>query len=150
MMAQPQTTTAVSSFNRNTLARSASLVALMVLLVSLCLLSIAVGTRDVPWPEIVSALQGQVNSIGEAAVAMRIPRTVLAVVAGAALGLAGAIMQGVTRNPLPMSGRPSWEPASPRSLSTPSAHWAGAGPRPSNWPWPELPLRWPYQALPSP
>ena len=100
MMAQPQTTTAVSSFNRNTLARSASLVALMVLLVSLCLLSIAVGTRDVPWPEIVSALQGQVNSIGEAAVAMRIPRTVLAVVAGAALGLAGAIMQGVTRNPL--------------------------------------------------
>src|SRR5690606_16352201 len=37
---------------------------------------------------------------GEAAVAMRIPRTLLALLAGAALGLAGAIMQGVTRNPL--------------------------------------------------
>ncbi len=28
------------------------------------------------------------------------PRTVLAMVVGAALGLAGAVMQGVTRNPL--------------------------------------------------
>ncbi len=31
---------------------------------------------------------------------MRIPRTLLALIAGAALGLAGSVMQGVTRNPL--------------------------------------------------
>lgn len=31
---------------------------------------------------------------------MRLPRTLLALLSGAALGLAGAIMQGVTRNPL--------------------------------------------------
>ncbi|WP_418138990.1 FecCD family ABC transporter permease [Marinomonas sp. RS-M-Aa-14] len=38
--------------------------------------------------------------MGEASVTMRIPRTVLAVLAGSALGLSGAIMQSVTRNPL--------------------------------------------------
>lgn len=100
MTAQSAATGGVSSFYRSNLAKSASLMVLVALLASLCLLSIAVGTRDVPWPDIVSALQGQVNSIGEAAVAMRIPRTVLAIIAGGALGVAGAIMQGVTRNPL--------------------------------------------------
>ncbi|ENO12898.2 iron ABC transporter permease [Marinobacter nanhaiticus D15-8W] len=80
--------------------KAASLVALVVLMASLCLLSIAIGTRDVSWGEITAALQGHVNSIGEAAVAMRIPRTLLAAIAGSALGLAGAILQGVTRNPL--------------------------------------------------
>lgn len=82
------------------LLRWISLLALVVLLVALCILSIAVGTREVTWQEISAALQGQLTSVGEAAVAMRIPRTLLAVIAGGALGLAGAIMQGVTRNPL--------------------------------------------------
>lgn len=70
------------------------------LLVLLCFLSVAIGTRDVLWSDIVAALHGQVGSISQAAVAVRIPRTLLALLAGAALGLAGAIMQGVTRNPL--------------------------------------------------
>ncbi|MDX3974065.1 MAG: iron ABC transporter permease [Shinella sp.] len=70
------------------------------LLALLCLLSVAIGTRTVGWADIVAGLGGGVDSIGQAAVAVRIPRTVLALLAGAALGLAGAIMQGVTRNPL--------------------------------------------------
>lgn len=69
-------------------------------LLVLVALSVAIGTRDVGLSDIASALGGKVETIGEAAVAMRIPRTVLALLAGAALGLAGAIMQGVTRNPL--------------------------------------------------
>lgn len=69
-------------------------------LVVLAALSVAIGTRDVGLDDIVSALAGRVETIGEAAVAMRIPRTLLALLAGGALGLAGAIMQGVTRNPL--------------------------------------------------
>lgn len=91
----------MDSFVKTTyLSRSISLITLLILLVLLCFLSIAFGTREVPWQEIISALQGQVETVGEAAVAMRIPRTLLAVIAGAALGLSGAIMQGVTRNPL--------------------------------------------------
>ena len=71
-----------------------------VFLVFLCGLSVAVGTRAVGWPDIAAGLGGSLDSIGQAAVAARIPRTLLALLAGAALGLSGAIMQGVTRNPL--------------------------------------------------
>lgn len=76
------------------------LLGLFVLLFLLCMLSVTVGTRNVAWVDITAALGGRTDTIGQAAVALRIPRTVLAALAGGALGLAGAIMQGVTRNPL--------------------------------------------------
>ncbi|WP_258058843.1 iron ABC transporter permease [Arthrobacter sp. B1805] len=62
--------------------------------------SVTIGSRDVPLSDVVAALGGSTDGFNEAAVAKRIPRTVLAVLAGAALGLSGAVMQGVTRNPL--------------------------------------------------
>lgn len=65
-----------------------------------CLASIAFGARVVGWGEIVTALSGDGVGIAEAAVVKRIPRTVLGLLVGAALGLSGALMQGVTRNPL--------------------------------------------------
>lgn len=80
-----------------TLAAGAALLALLCVAVGL---SITFGARDVSWSEIASALQGEVEGLGAAAVAVRLPRTLLALLAGAALGLAGALMQGVTRNPL--------------------------------------------------
>ncbi len=85
---------------RSNRARTGWLGAVVFLLVTLCVLSVSLGTREVPWPDIVAALRGHMDTIGQAAVAMRIPRTLLALLAGAALGLAGAIMQGITRNPL--------------------------------------------------
>ena len=39
---------------------------------------------------------------------LRLPRTVVAVVVGAALGLAGAQLQGLTRNPLADPGPTRW------------------------------------------
>ncbi|MET0173192.1 MAG: iron ABC transporter permease [Agrobacterium vaccinii] len=80
--------------------RSLWLLGLLGVLALLCILSVAIGTRDVAWVDIAAALGGRAENIGQAAVAVRIPRTVLALAAGAALGLAGAVMQGVTRNPL--------------------------------------------------
>ncbi|MGV0817716.1 FecCD family ABC transporter permease [Martelella sp. AMO21009] len=62
--------------------------------------SLAIGTRGVSFSDIAAAIVGHEETIGEAVVAMRIPRTALAVLAGAALGLSGALMQGITRNPL--------------------------------------------------
>ncbi|MEV7110917.1 FecCD family ABC transporter permease [Streptomyces anulatus] len=62
--------------------------------------SVALGSRGVPWSDVVAALGGADDTLGRAAATKRIPRTVLAVVIGAALGLAGGVMQGVTRNPL--------------------------------------------------
>jgi len=80
--------------------RAGWLVATILVLALLCAMSVAVGTRNVGWADIAAALIGQVDTIGQAAVAARIPRTALGVLAGAALGLAGAVMQGITRNPL--------------------------------------------------
>lgn len=85
---------------RSNQVRSLWLLGLTAALACLCALSVTVGTRDVDWADIFAALAGHANNIGQAAVTVRVPRTLLAVIAGAALGLAGAIMQGVTRNPL--------------------------------------------------
>ncbi|UHS59237.1 FecCD family ABC transporter permease [Agrobacterium vaccinii] len=85
---------------RSNSVRSFWLLGLIGVLALLCILSVAIGTRDVAWVDIAAALGGRAENIGQAAVAVRIPRTVLALAAGAALGLAGAVMQGVTRNPL--------------------------------------------------
>lgn len=73
---------------------------LLAALVLLGAASVAIGSRDVGWSDIAAALGGATETLGQAAVAKRIPRTLLALLAGGALGLAGAVMQGVTRNPL--------------------------------------------------
>lgn len=67
---------------------------------ALIVISVMIGSRDVSWADAVAALGGSTNGFDEAAVAKRIPRTFLAVAVGAALGVSGAVMQGVTRNPL--------------------------------------------------
>lgn len=62
--------------------------------------SVAFGSLDVTPSAMFRALGGSTETIAEAAVAKRIPRTVLAMLVGAALALSGALMQAVTRNPL--------------------------------------------------
>lgn len=66
----------------------------------LCVLSVTVGVRDVAWTDIWAAVRGATDTVDQAAVAKRIPRTVMALLAGAGLAVAGTVMQGVTRNPL--------------------------------------------------
>lgn len=63
-------------------------------------LSVAYGVRTVTPDDIFHALAGSSESVAEAAVTKRIPRTVLAMLVGAALALSGTAMQAVTRNPL--------------------------------------------------
>ena len=76
------------------------LIVVLILLVLLFAASLAIGSRDVTWADILAGLSGSADSISEAAVFKRAPRTMLAVLVGAALALSGAVMQGVTRNPL--------------------------------------------------
>ncbi|MGN7958229.1 FecCD family ABC transporter permease [Agrobacterium radiobacter] len=99
-MSGPGKVTTVLLAGRSSRARTAWLGAVLALLALLCALSVAIGTRDVSFADIVGGLSGRVETVAEAAVAVRLPRTLLALLSGAALGLAGAIMQGVTRNPL--------------------------------------------------
>lgn len=76
-------------------------VALGALLAACVIASFAFGARVVGLGDIVEGLtSADPTSIGAVAVAGRVPRTVLGVLTGAALGLAGALMQAVTRNPL--------------------------------------------------
>lgn len=69
-------------------------------LIILCVLSVAIGNREVGVHDILMGLQGHTETIEQAAIVRRVPRTILALLAGGALGLAGALMQGLTRNPL--------------------------------------------------
>ena len=64
-------------------------------------LSLAVGTRAVPPSAVLDALLHGGSSPDALVVrSLRLPRTEVGLTAGAALGLAGAAFQGVTRNPL--------------------------------------------------
>lgn len=62
--------------------------------------SVSYGSRAVGLEDILTALGGASDGFDQGAVARRIPRTWLAVIAGAGLAVSGAVMQGVTRNPL--------------------------------------------------
>ena len=68
----------------------------------LCFLSLAVGTRVTPlqavWDSVVAYDPTSTDQL--VIRELRVPRTILGVLVRAALGLAGAVMQGVTRNPL--------------------------------------------------
>jgi iron complex transport system permease protein len=77
-----------------------------VAIVLLIVLHIAVGTLDFAPDQIVRALIGQADDPlhEQVVVGLRLPRALVALVAGAMLGLAGAILQTVTRNPLAEPG----------------------------------------------
>ncbi|MGW8745331.1 FecCD family ABC transporter permease [Streptomyces sp. NPDC055794] len=83
-------------------ALTAGLCGLAVLLLAVTALSLAVGSGDVSAHDLVHGLLDPDRSVrGQLVVQeVRIPRTLAGLLAGVALGLAGTVMQGVTRNPL--------------------------------------------------
>jgi len=66
----------------------------------LSILSVSFGVRAVSPGDILAALGGHTDTVEQAAIVKRMPRTVLAILVGAALALSGATMQAVTRNPI--------------------------------------------------
>ncbi len=74
---------------------------LLILLAVLCLLSIAVGSAGYSIPEILDAVFREEKSpIKTIVVNLRLPRIILAILIGASLAAAGALLQSVMRNPL--------------------------------------------------
>ncbi|WP_369031217.1 FecCD family ABC transporter permease [Streptomyces adonidis] len=64
-------------------------------------LSLALGARSVPLSTVADALFGDAQGRDTLVVTgLRLPRTVIGLAVGAALGVAGAVAQGITRNPL--------------------------------------------------
>ncbi|AEG82762.1 iron chelate uptake ABC transporter family permease subunit [Corynebacterium ulcerans] len=84
----------------------AVVVLLAVLLVAVSVVSVMVGARLIPLPEIINAiLHPDPTNVSSTIVwDRRIPRTLLAIVAGMSLGLAGTLSQALTRNPLADTG----------------------------------------------
>ncbi|MCX6399194.1 MAG: iron chelate uptake ABC transporter family permease subunit [Propionibacteriales bacterium] len=82
--------------------RVAVLVAALVLVLVGVVLSLALGVREVAVGESWRALTDPVvGNVDHAVIrGQRVPRTIIALLAGVALGLAGVLAQGITRNPL--------------------------------------------------
>lgn len=85
--------------------RSGRIVLLLCVGVALLLLSVfaslAFGSRTIPFQVVLDTLlSGSKSSLEELVIHERIPRTVFGLMAGAALGVSGALMQAITRNPI--------------------------------------------------
>ncbi|MFG2605134.1 FecCD family ABC transporter permease [Streptomyces sp. NPDC048514] len=70
------------------------------ILVLVALASIAIGAKALPLDQVWHGLFHDTGSYGDVVVDERLARTVLGLLAGAALGLSGAVLQALTRNPL--------------------------------------------------
>ena len=76
------------------------------LLMLMSVLSLTLGSRSIDLAQVLDALRhyDRHNDLHLIVREMRVPRTLVAILAGLALGVAGAIMQAVTRNPLAEPG----------------------------------------------
>jgi iron complex transport system permease protein len=73
----------------------------VVIAIAVALVTLTSGEFQIAVPEIVGALFGQATAkVHMVVVEWRLPRTSLALIMGAALGISGAIFQSLTRNPL--------------------------------------------------
>ena len=82
--------------------KGAGLVGAAGVLVLLVFASVAYGSKSIPLGVVLEALLDHDPTDNDHLIvrSLRIPRTLIGVGVGVALGLAGAVMQGVTRNPL--------------------------------------------------
>lgn len=83
-------------------ARVTGLLLGLVVLVLLVVASLTVGSKPIPVADVAEAFRDFDGTVENHLIvtSLRLPRTLVAVMVGAALGLAGALMQGLTRNPL--------------------------------------------------
>ncbi|HIZ98301.1 MAG TPA: iron chelate uptake ABC transporter family permease subunit [Candidatus Janibacter merdipullorum] len=89
------------STSRSLSTRTTALTCMGALLVVVSVLSVFVGSGDIPVGEAWRAIwhhDGSTNA--EIIRSTRLPRTLLGITVGAAMGIAGALMQALTRNPL--------------------------------------------------
>ncbi|MFF6774223.1 FecCD family ABC transporter permease [Streptomyces sp. NPDC012637] len=87
--------------SRRAARRVAATTAAVVALLLAILLSLAVGARAVPPATVLDALlHGATGDDAEVVRQLRVPRTLIGLMVGAALALAGTALQGITRNPI--------------------------------------------------
>lgn len=73
----------------------------MALLFIFAVFSISFGAKQIAFSKVIDVILGKdVDSIEATIIQQRIPRTVFGILAGGALGISGALMQSITRNPI--------------------------------------------------
>ena len=86
-------------------ARWAGLVVALVAVVVFMAASLAIGSLRIPLGDVIDAFTDRQDTDEHAIVRdLRVPRTLLGLLVGVALGTSGALMQGLTRNPLAEPG----------------------------------------------
>lgn len=75
---------------------------LSILFLAICvILSLALGSKNIEFSQVINALNNSSDtSFAALVVRERIPRTVFSIMAGRSLGISGALMQSITRNPI--------------------------------------------------
>ena len=78
-----------------------SIILCLALLSIMAVFSISLGAKNIAFSKVVDVLLGNdPDSLEAAIIFQRIPRTVFGILAGGALGISGALMQSITRNPI--------------------------------------------------
>ena len=78
-----------------------SIILCLTLLSIMAIFSISLGAKSIAFTKVIDVLLGNdPDSLEAAIILQRIPRTVFGILAGGALGISGALMQSITRNPI--------------------------------------------------
>ncbi|GAA3774791.1 FecCD family ABC transporter permease [Streptomyces chiangmaiensis] len=96
---EPRADTALAPANRRAI-RALGLLVSVVILALVALASIAIGAKALSPAQVWHGLFHDSGTYADVVVGDRLSRTVLGLLAGAALGLSGAVLQALTRNPL--------------------------------------------------
>ncbi|MGX4693041.1 FecCD family ABC transporter permease [Streptomyces sp. JNUCC 63] len=96
----PEERVATAAPPRRAAVHSLGLLVSAAILVLVALASIAIGAKELSLAQVWHGLFHGSGTYGDVVVGERLSRTVLGLLAGAALGLAGAVLQALTRNPL--------------------------------------------------
>jgi iron complex transport system permease protein len=80
--------------------RSVGLLVSVAVLLLVAVASIAIGAKELSLAQVWHGLFEDAGTYGDVVVGERLSRTVLGLLVGAALGLSGAVLQALTRNPL--------------------------------------------------
>ena len=78
-----------------------SIILCLALLTVMAIFSISLGAKSIAFSKVIEVLLGNdPDSLETAIILQRIPRTVFGILAGGVLGISGALMQSITRNPI--------------------------------------------------